>query len=49
MSPEAFTALSEWAKYAHNYLSFPFTLGLILIFFMWIGPEPSRQASTSNG
>ena len=36
MSPEAFTAWSEWAKYAHNYLSFPFTLGVILIFFMWI-------------
>ena len=43
MSPEAFTALSEWAKYAHNYLSFPFTLGVILIFFMWIGGNiPNR-------
>jgi formate dehydrogenase subunit gamma len=37
MSPEAFTAISEWAKYAHNYLSFPFTLGVILMFFMWVG------------
>jgi formate dehydrogenase subunit gamma len=37
MSPEAFTAWSQWAKYAHNYLSFPFTLGVVLIFFMWIG------------
>src|SRR5262252_10465203 len=37
MSPEAFTAWSEAAKYAHNYLSFPFTLGVILIFLMWIG------------
>jgi formate dehydrogenase subunit gamma len=36
MSPAAFTAWSEWAKYAHNYLSFPFTLGVILIFLMWI-------------
>ena len=36
MSPEAFTAWSEWAKYAHNYLSFPFTLGVVLIFLMWI-------------
>jgi formate dehydrogenase subunit gamma len=43
LSPEAFTAWSEWAKYAHNYLSFPFTLGVILIFFMWIaGNIPSR-------
>jgi formate dehydrogenase subunit gamma len=43
MSPAAFTAWSEWAKYAHNYLSFPFTLGVILIFLMWIaGNLPNR-------
>jgi formate dehydrogenase subunit gamma len=43
MSPETFTAWSEWAKYAHNYLSFPFTLGVVLIFFMWIaGNIPNR-------
>ena len=36
MSPEAFTKWSELAKHAHNYVSFPFTLGVILIFFMWI-------------
>ena len=34
---EAFSEWSQWAKYAHNYLSFPFTLGVILIFLMWIG------------
>lgn len=43
MSPEAFTAWSEAAKYAHNFLSFPFTLGVILIFFMWVaGNIPNR-------
>jgi formate dehydrogenase subunit gamma len=43
MSPAAFTAWSEWAKYAHNYLSFPFTLGVVLIFFMWVaGNIPNR-------
>jgi formate dehydrogenase subunit gamma len=43
MSPAAFTAWSEWAKYAHNYLSFPFTLGVVLIFLMWIGGNiPNR-------
>jgi formate dehydrogenase subunit gamma len=36
LGPESFTALSQWAKYAHNYLSFPFTLGVALIFLMWI-------------
>jgi formate dehydrogenase subunit gamma len=33
---EAFSTWSVWTKYAHNYLSFPFTLGVILIFLMWI-------------
>jgi formate dehydrogenase subunit gamma len=36
IGPEAFAAWSQWAKYAHNYLSFPFTLGVVLIFLMWI-------------
>ena len=40
---EAFTAWSQWAKYAHNYLSFPFTIGVIVIFLMWIaGNIPNR-------
>jgi formate dehydrogenase subunit gamma len=40
---EAFAAWSQWAKYAHNYLSFPFTLGVILIFLMWFaGNIPNR-------
>lgn len=34
---EAFSDWSQWAKYAHNYLSFPFTIGVVLIFLMWIG------------
>lgn len=33
----AFAAWSQWAKYAHNYLSFPFTIGVFVIFLMWIG------------
>jgi formate dehydrogenase subunit gamma len=33
---EAFSAWSQWAKYAHNYLSFPFTIGVVLIALMWI-------------
>ncbi len=43
IGPEAFTAWSQWAKYAHNYLSFPFTIGVVLIFLMWItGNIPNR-------
>src|SRR5665647_440559 len=37
MGPEAFSAWSEWAKYSHNFLSFAFTLGVVLMFLMWIG------------
>jgi len=41
---EAFSEWSQWAKYAHNYLSFPFTLGVVLIFLMWIGGNiPSKH------
>ena len=36
VGPETFTGFSQWAKYAHNYLSFPFTLGLVFILLMWI-------------
>ncbi|HZB93223.1 MAG TPA: formate dehydrogenase subunit gamma [Stellaceae bacterium] len=43
MSPESFTLWSQWAKYAHNYLSFPFTIGVVLIFLMWLGGNlPNR-------
>ena len=37
LGPEAFTTWSELAKYSHNFLSFPFTIGVVLIFLMWIG------------
>jgi formate dehydrogenase subunit gamma len=37
IGPSAFSSWSLAAKYIHNFLSFPFTLGIILIFFMWIG------------
>lgn len=36
IGPEAFAALTQWGKYAHNYLSFPFAISLILIFLIWI-------------
>jgi formate dehydrogenase subunit gamma len=43
IGPEAFTTWSLAAKYAHNYLSFPFTLGVVLIFLMWIaGNIPTK-------
>ena len=37
MGPEAFTTWSEWAKYSHNFLSFGFIIGVVLMLVMWIG------------
>jgi formate dehydrogenase subunit gamma len=43
MGPDAFSTWSQWAKYAHNYLSFPFTMGVVLIFLMWLpGNFPNK-------
>jgi formate dehydrogenase subunit gamma len=43
LGPEAFTTWSQWGKYFHNYLSFPFTIGVVLILLMWIaGNIPNR-------
>ncbi len=43
LGPSAFSTWSELAKYSHNFLSFPFTIGVVLIFLMWIGSNmPSR-------
>jgi formate dehydrogenase subunit gamma len=43
IGPEAFTAWSQYAKYFHNYLSFPFAIGVIVIFLIWIaGNIPNR-------
>jgi formate dehydrogenase subunit gamma len=36
IGPDAFSALSEAAKYAHNFTSFPFVLGLALIVVFFI-------------
>jgi formate dehydrogenase subunit gamma len=40
---DAFTAWSQFAKYSHNYLSFPFAIGVVIVFLMWIaGNIPNR-------
>ena len=36
IGPDAFSAMSQWGKYAHNFLSFPFTIGVVLMFLMWL-------------
>ena len=32
----AFTTLSEWLKFSHNFLAFPFIAGVILMFLVWL-------------
>jgi formate dehydrogenase subunit gamma len=44
MGPSAFSSWSLAAKYAHNFLSFPFTLGVVLIFLMWLGGNIPNRA-----
>jgi formate dehydrogenase subunit gamma len=40
---DAFSSLSLALKYAHNFLSFPFAVGVALIFLMWLaGNIPNR-------
>ncbi len=34
--PETFSTLTTWGKIAHNYLAFPFMLGLMIMFVIWI-------------
>ncbi|WP_207419764.1 formate dehydrogenase subunit gamma [Roseomonas haemaphysalidis] len=44
IGPEAFTALSHYGKLAHNFLAFPFTLGVVLMFLLWVkGNIPNKQ------
>ena len=36
IGPDAFSAFSQAAKYAHNFTSFPFVLGIAMIALLWL-------------
>lgn len=36
LGESAFAAMSQLGKYAHNYLAFPFMIGLALMFLIWV-------------
>jgi formate dehydrogenase subunit gamma len=43
IGPEAFTSLSQWGKYAHNFLAWPFIVGILLMLALWVADNfPSR-------
>ena len=41
---DAFSTWSQWAKYAHNFVSFAFTLGVVLMFLIWIAENFPTKA-----
>ncbi|WP_431283510.1 formate dehydrogenase subunit gamma [Humitalea sp. 24SJ18S-53] len=42
--PAAFAEATHWGKIAHNFLSFPFTLGIALMFLLWVKDNiPNRM------
>ncbi|HEY1473650.1 MAG TPA: formate dehydrogenase subunit gamma [Pseudolabrys sp.] len=43
MGAEAFSTWAEWAKFSHNYVSFAFTIGVVLMFLIWVANNiPTR-------
>jgi formate dehydrogenase subunit gamma len=36
MGPDAFATWSQYAKYSHNFLAWPFMLGVLMILVLWI-------------
>lgn len=36
IGPEAFSVWSQWAKYVHNFVSWPFMVGIVLMILFWI-------------
>jgi formate dehydrogenase subunit gamma len=43
IGPEAFSLVAQYAKYIHNYVSFAFVVGLVLIVTMWIKDNVPRK------
>lgn len=43
LGPDLFSTLTQWGKFAHNYISFAFMTGLVLVFVMWVANNlPNR-------
>src|SRR5215470_4733210 len=52
LGPEGFATWAQFAKYAHNYLSFPFSIGVVLMFLMWVAwnlPTPTDVRWVKQG
>jgi formate dehydrogenase subunit gamma len=43
LGPDVFSTWSQALKYSHNFLSFPFTIGVVSMFLMWVADNiPNR-------
>jgi len=47
LGPEGFATLTLWGKYAHNYLSFPFTLGIVVLFLAWVKDNMPKRVDVA--
>jgi formate dehydrogenase subunit gamma len=36
LGPDAFSGWSQWAKYAHNFIAWPFMVGVLIMLVVWI-------------
>jgi formate dehydrogenase subunit gamma len=44
IGPDAFAFVSSWGKTIHNFLSFPFTLGIVVMLLLWVRDNiPNRR------
>ena len=44
LGASAFSEWTEWGKFAHNYISFAFTTGVVLMFLMWVARNLPTKA-----
>jgi formate dehydrogenase subunit gamma len=43
IGPDAFSAITQWSKYAHNFLAWPFIIGLCFMMTVWLADNiPNR-------
>ncbi len=47
MGPSTFSVWTEWGKFAHNYISFAFTTGVVLMFLMWVARNLPTSADVA--
>jgi len=43
LGPDTFASMAQAGKFLHNYLSFPFTIGVVLIFLLWFAGNLPRS------